>query len=175
MADFVQRDGEYPRLPDAPKLISKSEPYPIVGFRKDDDEYPYIIGLPDVVPFESPTPYSLYIQRSDKLDGYPRIGVPEFLPFASPLPWLLFGQHPRILEGYPYIETPKIYKLFDRPIPFLFQKDALHPRCIKYTCRFIKSKSFKITLNCLKNDWCNTDIVKYKIPVIKQKKFTIYF
>lgn len=135
MADFVQRDNEYPRLPDAPELISKSEPYPIVVFRKEDDEYPYIINLPEVVPFESPTPYALYAQRSDKLDGYPRIGVPEFLPFASPLPWLLFGQDGVTLNGYPYIETPRIYTLFDKPIPFLFTK----PVKMKY-------KNIRVTL-----------------------------
>jgi len=85
--------------------------------------YPHIAGLPEVVPFEPPTPYILYAQADGKLDGYPRlIGVPEFLPFASPLPWLVFGQDGVTLDGYPYIETPKIYPLFDKPIPFLFIK-----------------------------------------------------
>lgn len=98
--------------------------------------YPYIINLPEVVPFEPPTPYSLYAQKDDKLDGYPRLtGIPEFLPFASPLPWLLFGQDGVTLDGYPYIETPKIYTLFDKPIPFLFTK----PVKMKY-------KNIRVTL-----------------------------
>lgn len=92
MADFVQRENEYPRLPDVPELIHKSSPYPFMLYVQADSEYPRIAGLPEVVPIEPPTPYLLYMQNV------------------------------KVNNGYPYIDTPKMYKIFSKPLPFLFFK-----------------------------------------------------
>lgn len=145
MADFVQRDGEYPRLPDVPELIHKSSPYPFMMYIQADNEYPRMVGLPEVVPIEPPTPYLLYMQNA------------------------------RVNKGYPYIDTPKMYKVLKNPYPFLIQQGLLTPKSIKFNCTFTKSVKFKVTLNCNKDEPINTDVIKYKVPIVKRKKFTIYF
>lgn len=94
MADFYQRDGEFPRLFDEPIIYELFEsPEPITLFRQAEDDFPRRINVPEIHEFNSPTPYLIFAQRDDKYDGFPYLNFPKMYEiFTKPLPYIYF--HP---------------------------------------------------------------------------------
>mgnify|MGYP003320504546 CR=1 FL=1 len=88
MADYIQYEGQYPELENVPELITiGAKPTPNILYSQEDNDYPTISGFPDLVNFNSPTPFLLYAQKN----SYPYLDTPDtYELFTKPVPFLFY-------------------------------------------------------------------------------------
>ena len=86
MADYIQYEGQYPELENAPEIITiGTKPTPSVLYVQEDNDYPTISELPDLINFNPPTPFLLYMQK----DSYPYFDTPDMYElFTKPVPFI---------------------------------------------------------------------------------------
>lgn len=78
MANFYQRDGEFPRLLGTPNIhqLFKS-PEPRTLFRQSVGDFPRVFNAPKTQGMSPPTPYAFFIQKEGVNNGFPYLNYPD--------------------------------------------------------------------------------------------------
>lgn len=92
MTDFIKHSDDYPYLENTPEFYKIGDsPAPSLLYKKEVDGYPYLEGFPDIILFNSPTPYLMY-KIDGAYDGIPHLDYPKMYDiFTKPIPSIYYS------------------------------------------------------------------------------------